>query len=190
MTGLDVGGGPNGRGWDVVRPAVPADADGIATMHLRSWQVAYRGLIADAFLDGLDVAERRERWQRILAEAPARQQIVLVATAGSTVVGFATGGPCRDDGDPAGAELYAIYADPDWFGRRVGAALMMRILELLHAATTVVSLWVIRDNHRARVFYAGFGFDEDGAMRTEVIGGGEVHEVRLVRPAGVGTSVS
>jgi len=40
-----------------VRAAEPADASEIARLHVRSWQVAYRGLLPDACLDGLRAEE-------------------------------------------------------------------------------------------------------------------------------------
>jgi hypothetical protein len=36
-----------------IRAAVPEDALAVARVHVRSWQVAYRGLIAQAYLDSL-----------------------------------------------------------------------------------------------------------------------------------------
>ena len=36
-----------------VREAQPRDAAEVAGVHVRSWQVAYRGLFPDDYLDGL-----------------------------------------------------------------------------------------------------------------------------------------
>jgi len=41
-----------------IRDAETADALAVARVHVRSWQVAYRGLIADQFLDALRPEER------------------------------------------------------------------------------------------------------------------------------------
>jgi hypothetical protein len=38
-----------------VRPATPDDADAIASVHVRSWQAAYRGIVPDAMLDALSI---------------------------------------------------------------------------------------------------------------------------------------
>jgi GNAT superfamily N-acetyltransferase len=53
----------------VIRAARVGDAAQIAVVHVRSWQGAYRGLLPQAYLDGLDPAERVGRWERSLAEA-------------------------------------------------------------------------------------------------------------------------
>ncbi|MGH2840330.1 MAG: hypothetical protein ACRDKY_05850 [Solirubrobacteraceae bacterium] len=50
-----------------VRTATRDDAHPIARVHVRSWQVAYRGLLPDAILDGLSVEERRTIWHQLLA---------------------------------------------------------------------------------------------------------------------------
>ena len=36
-----------------LRPAEPDDAMEVARVHVRSWQAGYRGLLPDAYLDGL-----------------------------------------------------------------------------------------------------------------------------------------
>jgi hypothetical protein len=72
----------------IVRPARAEDAGQIALVHVRSWQGAYRGLIPQAFLDGLDVAERTRTWERALAETDNPRAGVLVADDGGNVVGF------------------------------------------------------------------------------------------------------
>ena len=41
-----------------IRAAVAADARGIAEVHVRSWQAAYRGQIPDSVLAGLSVDAR------------------------------------------------------------------------------------------------------------------------------------
>ena len=38
-----------------LRDATPADALDIATVHVESWQVGYRGLMPDEVLDGLSI---------------------------------------------------------------------------------------------------------------------------------------
>jgi hypothetical protein len=54
----------------------------------------------------------------------------------------------------------------------------------VHADRNDVSLWVLGDNERARSFYARFGFVDDGGEQTLEIGGADLLERRMVRPAG------
>jgi ribosomal protein S18 acetylase RimI-like enzyme len=164
-----------------VRPAGPEDAASIAAVHVRTWQVAYRGLMSDEVLDGLSVPQRKERWREALAgdEGPA----VYVAVDGAAVVGFCAVAAPRPDLDPddAAAEIGAIYVDPDVWRTGVGRALMNAALRDLRArGWRWVTLWVLADNQRARDFYARFGFEPDGAEMTHEASGAK--EIRLRGP--------
>ena len=41
-----------------VRRATPEDGAALAAVEVRSWRAAYRGLMPDAFLDGISEAEK------------------------------------------------------------------------------------------------------------------------------------
>ncbi len=169
-----------------IRPAVPEDAPGIARVHVGSWRAAYRGIVPQAHLDNLDVGEREQQWSQRLAGAESPRH-VLVATDDGEVVGFASAGPTRDDdAAPGTAEVYAIYLDPDWWGRRVGTLLLAAItdrLANLDPAPPRVTIWALRDNERARRLYESAGFCADGGSTTVLIGGLELAEVRYARDA-------
>jgi ribosomal protein S18 acetylase RimI-like enzyme len=167
-----------------VRPAVVADATGIADVHVRSWQGAYRGLIPQPYLDGLDPAQRVPLWTR-RAGGDWTTGGCLVAADETGVVGFADFGPSRDadaDQEQVG-EVAAIYLLPRAWGTGCGRALMTAALDHLRAdGYRQVTLWVLDTNDRARRFYQAAGFAADGAERVEEIGGSQVREVRYRRP--------
>ena len=71
-----------------VRSATVADADEIAAIHVLSWQVAYRGLMPQEYLDGLDPAQRAERWRRHLEALDWSRSGVLVVNAGGEYRAF------------------------------------------------------------------------------------------------------
>jgi GNAT superfamily N-acetyltransferase len=167
-----------------VRPAVPGDATAIAAVHTGTWQAAYRGVLPDAFLDGLALDRSLPMWTRALAD-PAPRSAVLVAEADGAVVGFVHLCPSRDDdADPAvTGEITSIYVRPDAWGSGVGRALLAAAVEALTAAGfRGATLWVLSDNPRARRFYAAAGWAEDGATKDDVVGGAPVTEVRYRRP--------
>jgi ribosomal protein S18 acetylase RimI-like enzyme len=164
-----------------VRHAVPDDAPAIADVHVRAWQVAYRGLIPDETLDRLSVEQREEAWRQAMTgeECPA----VYVAVKDGAVVGFcAAAAPARDVyAGPDVAEIGAIYVEPDLRRSGVGRALMNVALDDLRAAGwRSVTLWVLAENERALRFYGQYGFEPDGA-ETAHEGSGE-REVRLRAP--------
>ncbi len=140
------------------------DAPGIADVHVRSWQVAYRGLIDQDFLDRLSHAEHLSMWQHRF-EAADPELHVLVAEADGDLIGFSSFGPSRDDdAGVSTAEVYAIYLAPEWFGTGVGRRLFARTVEVLGGLGFRDStLWVLEVNKEARRFYEVAGWRWDGA---------------------------
>lgn len=147
-----------------IREATPDDALAVAEVHVRAWQAAYRGLIADEFLDRLRAEDRAATYA---FGDPAGPRTV-VAEAGGTIRGFATVGPCRDE-DAAGAgELYALYVDPSRWRGGTGRLLLAAATSLLReAGHEEAVLWVLRGNEGAERFYAAAGWRRDGAERWE-----------------------
>ena len=169
-----------------VRPARPTDAASIARVHIRTWQVGYRGQLPDPFLDGLtaDLERRTSFWSHWIAtEAAARGQTVLVAEDGDEIAGFASFGPSEPaSADPTVGELYTIYVDPDRWGGGYGRALIAAAMRRLRGAGFPEAvLWVLETNARARRFYEIAGWSADGGTKTERRGEVELREVRYRR---------
>ncbi len=165
-----------------VRRAAFEDAAAIAQIHVRTWQVAYRGLLPDELLEGLDVQQRTSMWRKILG-ATASSTAVFVAERGAEVAGFcAIAESSRDqDADGLVGEVGAIYVEPRLWRRGVGQALMDAALrQLRDQGRTQVTLWVLPENESARGFYARSGFEPDGAERIDDSTG--QMEVRLRAP--------
>ncbi len=163
-----------------VRAAVPADAYDVARAHVRSWQSAYRGLIAPEYLDSLrpDVWASRYTFGRMGLRLPS----TLVAVDGSAICGLVTTGLCRDADLPNFGELMAIYVDPAYSRTGVGRLLMTAArarLRLLGVAGAL--LWALDGNVRARRFYERDGWWFDGACRTVTFGNQPVEQVRYRR---------
>jgi len=157
----------------VIRRATADDARGIAEVHTRAWQVAYRHLFPPEALDAISVDEREERWRQNLADDDVE---VLVAEEDGRVAAWATVGPSRDlDCD---GELYGIYAAPEAWGGGAGGAVMERALEELRARFQEAILWVLSDNPRARRFYEKHGWTLDGATKRGHHLGVDTDEVR------------
>jgi GNAT superfamily N-acetyltransferase len=153
-----------------VRLAVVPDAPAVAAVQVRTWQVAYRGLIPDEVLDNLSVEARTSMWEGLIPSGG-----VWVALADDAVVGFASAGPSRDA--DAGHELYAIYVLSTAWGTGLG-------FELAKAALgdePDVVVWVLDGNERARRFYERIGFRADGLTKTETEGSAELKEIRYRR---------
>ncbi len=151
-----------------MRHAEKADVPAIAGVHVRAWRAAYRGLVHDAVLDSLSVAEREQMWNGLVPSRDDDAHVTIVAEIEGEVVGFCSvAAPSRDADAPEGtAEIPAIYVEPDRRRGGIGAALLDAALVALEAAGwRRVTLWVVATNANARAFYARFGFVPDGASQ-------------------------
>jgi len=163
-----------------VRPARPDDAGAVAGVHVRSWQVGYRGLLPDAYLDALRPEDRMDRYT-FGATDPA-VPFTMVAAEDGVICGFVTTGPSRDADLPGGGEVLALYVDPPAWGRGVGRRLMAQAREHLgRAGFTDVGLWVLSGNDRAQRFYRADGWAPDGRQRAVEVWNIAVDEDRFSR---------
>jgi GNAT superfamily N-acetyltransferase len=166
----------------VVRDAVPEDAEGIARVHVASWQVAYEHIFPTDALARLDeTSERRSGYWRREVEARLPLAATLVAEVEGEIVGFADVRPSRDeDAEPeVTAELTAIYVAPPAWGTGAGRLLMAEALERLRTlGFEDATLWVLEDNPRARRFYEIAGWQVDGRAKDDEFLDTLVSEVR------------
>lgn len=157
----------------MARLAIPDDARSIAEVHVRSWQVAYRGVVAGEFLDSLDVDRRSEMIDRVIKDG---SKTILVSDREGMVAGFSMLAPSDDEG---WGEVLAIYASPDHWGEGVGYDLMTSSVQWLHReGYQRAMLMVLEDNPRARAFYERQGWRLGKRIRIENIGGRDLTEVR------------
>ena len=160
-----------------IRPAVPGDAEQVERLRVAGWQAAYRGLLPDGYLDGMQVDAGRRRARM---SGPAAPLVQHVAQLDSMIVGWVAGGRCRDADRTASrhGEIYACYVQPGSWDHGTGRLLLDRaVSDLAGAGLDDITLWVLEGNHRARRFYEGRGFRPDGASKWLDIGG-PVPEVR------------
>lgn len=170
----------------LIRDMTVEDCEAVATVRVHGWQSAYAGLMPQARLNAMSIAEDAERRRGFLSEANEVVNVVA-ERAGLGVIGWAAYGPYREDGRRlARGELYAIYVLPERTGTGVGRALMSEVLARATAAGhPELALWVLRANAPARRFYARAGFRPDGAEEPFEVDGVPVPEVRYVRRLGV-----
>ncbi|HTN56363.1 MAG TPA: GNAT family N-acetyltransferase [Microbacterium sp.] len=165
----------------LIRSATVADAHGLAVVHVRSWQEAYRGLMPQRVLDGLSIAEREANWARIMAETRRGSQTLVVEHEGA-IVGWAGFGDARDADAVGTAELWGIYAHPDAWSTGVGHLLIESVEQALRAdGHELAYLWVLEGNERAVAFYERHGWSADGGVKVDRRPGMVLHERRHVK---------
>ena len=143
----------------------------LASISVDAWQAAYRGIMPSAFLDALSAVDAQALWERTLAEGGPS---VVVFELDEQVVASCLFGALRDpDVAPGTAEIIALNVHPDHWRRSLGSQLTSFALDRLRAqGFRCATLWVLRDNLRARRFYERHGFQSDHTERStsELIG--------------------
>jgi ribosomal protein S18 acetylase RimI-like enzyme len=149
-----------------IRAAKPEDAAQVARVQVESWRTAYRGIVPDEYLAGLDEAERTVRWRQHLEAA----EHILVAESSGEIVGFIDGGPIREMIDGYDAELYAIYLLPKCQRIGIGSALLMDLVRhLVEDGFQSLAVWVFEANSAVR-FYERWGAVRVGLKEREIGG--------------------
>ena len=170
-----------------IRRAVADDATGIGSVHVESWQWAYRDQLPDRFLASLDRDRRIRWWRQALHGNP--EMVTFVATEDDHMVGYCSVGASRTDGE-TGGELYSIYLLEHVAGRGIGRALLEAGLDALRAmGFEEAMLWVLGSNERTRRFYEASGWHDDGGRHTYTLRDGVRaaamrYRIRLDAPAG------
>lgn len=166
-----------------VREMDAADIEAVSTIRVRGWQAAYAGIVPETYLDAMtveaDAGQRRQRFSR-----PERKSRDLVALGDRGPVGWICFGPCQGDVSGPGqvGEVYALYVSPDLIGRGIGRILLGEAhAQMKGQGIGASTLWVLRDNQRARHFYERAGYQADGAAQEDVYDGITLTELRYQR---------
>ena len=134
------------------RAATAEDVEAIARLHAQSWRDDYRGIYADAFLDGDLLSNRRAVWGQRLTEADPNRFTVL-AEDDSTVVGFIH--VILDADHTWGAVVQNLHVARHVQRQGIGSRLMAEGIGVLRDRRPASGLYVLvrEDNTRARAFY-------------------------------------
>ncbi|MFP7479945.1 GNAT family N-acetyltransferase [Terribacillus saccharophilus] len=151
-----------------IRDAGKADCWRIGEISMLGWQSAYQDILPADYLAAIRVEDRAARFERVLESG----SLLHVAEAGGKIVGFISGGKCRDSVHPDyDGEVYAIYLDPDHMKRGIGK-LLMRSLEkqLVAGGMSGVIAWMLVGND-AKHFYESLGGVVIAEDKLEIDGG-------------------
>jgi ribosomal protein S18 acetylase RimI-like enzyme len=145
-------------------PAEHSDAEALAGIFIRCWRDAYRGVVADEIVDGLEHGTVRQWWRELLASPRSRTVVARVREAPVGMIRFGT-----DEEDPARGHVFSLYVDPAAAGAGVGRALLEHALAELagDGRYRTATLWVFAGNDRALRFYRAAGWVATGRTRVE-----------------------
>ncbi|MHB8630668.1 MAG: GNAT family N-acetyltransferase [Candidatus Limnocylindria bacterium] len=159
-----------------IRRGTPDDGPAIASVRVDTWRSAYRGLVPDALLDGLDAENPSASWRRGL-ETIDPTRVAYVAEVDGNVIGFATGGRARGGPPRYPGEVYALYVRAAHQGTGIGRALLrVTAEELVRRGLAAIVIWTLFGNRASRGFYESLGGLVIGEKR-EPFEGYELHEV-------------
>lgn len=141
------------------RNATPADAALLSDLGKRTFVETFGHLYSpedlEIFLENHSVLA----WQNELADSTIE---IHLAFDGDIPAGYAKIGPPSLPFEPVGrpAELRQIYVLKPWQGAGIAAHFMDWVIARAHArGADSLYLSVFTDNHRARRFYEGYGFE-------------------------------
>ena len=135
----------------------------MAAVMVAAWRHGYPGIVAPDVIE----AQTVERWEPALAaaiapDAAADTGAVVAVDDADRVLGFAGFAP--DPDDAMTGCVTSLYVDPAASGHGIGRRLVHRtVQELWGTGRRTVTLWVFRDNARARALYERCGFRADAA---------------------------
>jgi ribosomal protein S18 acetylase RimI-like enzyme len=161
-----------------LRPAIPADAPLIASIHAASWQATYRGLLPDRFLDHDVTQERAAYWQARLNAPGTEQRSVTIAERGREAIGFS----CVEYQPDSvwGVLLDNLHALPGHQGLGVGTMLIGAARDWARAqGERQLYLYVLEGNTPAIRFYERQGWKFAGA-EPDRMGGADITALRYV----------
>jgi GNAT superfamily N-acetyltransferase len=159
-----------------IRPARADDAAGLARVHVDTWRTTYPGIVPDAHLANLSYERAEQRWREHLND-PANANFVYIAHRDDgQIVGFASGGPERENDAAYKGELHALYVLKEYQGRGIGRQLVATIARQLRASGFAnMLIWVLAENP-ACAFYAALG-GKPVREKIVTIGGKELRDV-------------
>lgn len=141
-----------------IRNVRESDIKSVAAIHRECWQVAYKGLLPQSYLDSLTQESFERRWMNGL---PVNNDVVrLVALEKSLPIGFIVGLENRtpEKCPAASAEIWALYVHPSQWEKGAGRMLFHEFQEVMKAkGHKKIFLWVLESNVRARAFYEAVG---------------------------------
>lgn len=168
-----------------VRTGRVSDAPAVGLVQASVWRERYGGLLGEEVTAQFEGPRFAAVWRRSLEDPPGPVHRLLVACAGSQVVGFAAVGPAEpgETGVPDGAaELLDLAVHGDARGVGHGSRLLNAAADTLRANDrTALLAWLPAVDERARAFGAHAGLRPDGAWRERVVGpqGQTLREVRV-----------
>lgn len=137
-----------------IRSADNEDTLIIGEILVETWRATFRGIIDDAYLDGMSQEDQAIRHARRMQ---AGGVFYLAGVDADGLIGFANYGPARHPVPPGIMELYALYIRPAAQHAGLGKALVKAVAsDCLTRGANGLFAWVLAENVN-RGFYERLG---------------------------------
>jgi GNAT superfamily N-acetyltransferase len=149
-----------------IRAAVREDAGILTELGVRTFQDSFAAYNRPEDMEAFLASHYRPEIQVAELEDPLNLYLLAEVAGGPAGFALMRDSPC-EPGVPGERplQLCRLYVDRPFLGAKVGAALMLRVLDEARArGHDVLWLGVWEHNERARAFYARWGFVEVGEM--------------------------
>ena len=151
-----------------IRKATLEDAEGIAKVHVSSWQKTYKDIAPQDFLDRLSVEERTALWQKNISNP--NNEVFVAVTPEQQIIGFVDGLTRDSNKDIGSSDLTSIYLLKEYQGLGIGKQLLKAIMESFQSrGFKRVYVDVLADNP-ARNFYIYYGADHVKTLKLNFAG--------------------
>lgn len=140
----------------IIRNIEEKDIPSVAEIRIKGWQMAYRGIVDEKYLDSMNVGKEIEKRKK-----DYRQNGFIVAELNKKIVGF-----CRyidnnsfvQDMSNIDCELLSLYVEPTLKFNGIGTKLFEFVVdEFRRKNKTKMILWCLKDNKQAKKFYTKMG---------------------------------
>lgn len=135
----------------MIRDAQKEDASKIAHINVIGWKTTYKNIFPDSFLNNIDENDE----ENIRKYMDKIDQYVVYEEEGK-VLGFAKYGMNKKGYNNEYAEIYALYIDNDYKGRKIGTKLVKYIINKLKNKYRYLLISTLKENS-ANIFYQKIG---------------------------------
>lgn len=136
-----------------IRNANINDIDKIAEIHSSCWKNSYKDIIAQNYLDSMNIEKSVSRNLLNLKRMQDDEFFLVAVNQEDEVLGYCIGGNQRDSEYSEKGEVAALYIDLDYQQQGIGTALLNKAFDKLREkALNSVLIWALMKN-RQKDFY-------------------------------------
>lgn len=162
----------------LIRQATENDAKEIAEIIVSGWQTAYRGIIANEFLDNMSVEKMTKNWEQNIKTQDENNKICVYEDENNVLAVIRFGK--ADNLQSKNGEIHVLYVKPEIKRNGIGTKLVEYAKEkLIKQGYKKMEIWCAKENKPSIEFYIKMGGKLEN-NRIANINGVKIEEVELI----------